>query len=510
MKYQDYTIIIGGVRRNIVSYETLLSLEPGNITNGEEPLSVTEYLSMLFKNLGYDKCPADLSFISNGIPIENTIRNQVLDYRMTNRILTVNPNGTTLYEMLDIIRYWCRGKIEQGSIIDVSKSFQLPSEKEIEHNLTNGIDIKRKCFICKDPIQWDTSDIRTRRLHNINPNINGYYYTHCIRNFNEYSKQILVKYPCAVFAASIIEPDILMSIIRNCEIKAAEIADEKWYGGYSAVRRDYDTVLEFIPLFDSQMEHLKNIYMTSGAFGFVPQGPIVQNPVEIIQKIETKMQLPENQNAMTLEMNQQSINETQLSGDDIAYIYNYVSKKSMPEFISKTTKTNREQLEYNTMYEPFMKHLKWLIDKLMTVAPNIMSSKDRFIVSRPFFLGPNAFGLYLRSENLYVLLTPDLQTIPCTPKQAVVYYKQLYNKDVRLDPDELGESLEAPECRDIDIAKLDSSVVTKDNIVIPNVGMHNIDYNPTILNQQQSTEIPIVDNSNEEYSIDRSKYVEDQ
>ena len=187
MENNDYNIIIGGVRRNIISFETLLQLEPGNITTGEEPLKVSEYLSMLFMNLGYDKCPKDLSFIPNGIPIENTIRDQVLDYRMTSRILTVNPRGTTLYEMLEIIKYWCRGKIEQGSIIDVAKSFKLPDDNEIAYNLY------------------------TRRLHNINPNINSYYYTHCIRNFIGYAKQIIVPYPCAVFAACVIDPDILMS-----------------------------------------------------------------------------------------------------------------------------------------------------------------------------------------------------------------------------------------------------------------------------------------------------------
>lgn len=508
MVNQDYNIIIGGVRKNILSYETLLRLEPGNIESGEEPLKVSEYLSMLFSNLGYNGYPQDLSFIANGIPIENVIKNNVLDYRMTNRILTVNPNGTTLYEMLEIIRYWCRGTIEQGTLLDLSKSFVLPSQKEIEYNLNNGIDIKRKAFVTKEATQWDTSNIWTRRLHNINPNINGYYYSHCIRNFSEYAKQIIVQYPHAVFAASIIDPDILMSIIRNCEIKAAEIADKKWYANYSAIRRDYDTVIEFIPLFNSQISHVNNIYMTSGAFGFVPQVNTNIDPVEMVQKIETAMNLPENQTSMTPEMIKKDIDDMKLTGDDIAYIYNYVLKKSMPEFISKQIKTNREQLEYNTMYEPFMKHLKWLLDELMKIAPNIMSSKDKFILSRPFFLGPDAFGLYLKSENLYVLLTPDMRILPGVPRQAVMYYKQLYNKDIRLDPDEIEDSLESSECKDVDLAKLDSSIVTDNNIVIPSTSINNIDYNPSILD----TSIPIQttqEEPKEEYSLSKSALVEE-
>lgn len=497
MENNDYNIIIGGVRRNIISFETLLQLEPGNITTGEEPLKVSEYLSMLFMNLGYDKCPKDLSFIPNGIPIENTIRDQVLDYRMTSRILTVNPRGTTLYEMLEIIKYWCRGKIEQGSIIDVAKSFKLPDDNEIAYNLTNGIDIKRKCYICKEVIHWNTSDIYTRRLHNINPNINSYYYTHCIRNFIGYAKQIIVPYPCAVFAACVIDPDILMSIIRNCEIKAAEIADNN-FGGYSSIRRDYATVLEFIPLFNSQIEMLKNIYMTSGAFGFVPQNQGEVNPVELVQKMEFDLNNINNQNSMTPAMKEQDISSYVLTGDDKAFIYNYILKRSMPEFISKTTKTNKEQLEYNTMYEPFMKHLKYLLEQLMNIAPNIMSSKDKFIVSRPFFLGPNAFGIYLRSENLYVLLTPNIDIIPCTPKQAVMYYKNLYNKDIRLDPDEIGESLEAPECKDVNLSNINSDIeTTSSNIVLPhNITIQNSEYQPAILD------------SNTDYSLSRDRYVE--
>lgn len=505
---QEYNIIIGGVRRNITSFETMLSLEPGDINQGIEPLTQLQYLSMLFMNLGYDKCPSDLSFISHNIPIENTKRSQVFDYRPCSRILTINPNGTTLYEMIEMVRYWCKGSIEQGSIIDESKSFVLPNENEIAYNLANGIDIKRKCFISKERLQWNTSDIWTRRLHNINPNINSYYYSHCIRKFREYTKQILVKYPCAVFAASIIDPDILMSIIRNCEMKAAEIADSKYYNGYSAVRRDYDTVMEFIPLFNSQIDHLKNIYMTSGAFGFVPSNQGNVNPVEVVKKLETAMSLPENQDAMSTEDKIKCINESNLTGDDIADIYNYVLKKSMPEFITHTTKTNREQAQYDQMYYPFMKHLHYLLTKLLQVAPNLMSNKDKFILSRPFFLGPNAFGIYLRSENLYVLLTPDLRIIPCVPRQAVYLYKQMYNKDIRLDPDELGDSIEAPECKDIDLSKLDKSTITPDNIVIPNVSMNNIEYEPAILNKPEPVKVEIESVPEDGYSLDASKLVE--
>ena len=70
---QEYNIIIGGVRRNITSFETMLSLEPGDINQDIEPLTQLQYLSMLFMNLGYDKCPPDLSFISHNIPIESLI-----------------------------------------------------------------------------------------------------------------------------------------------------------------------------------------------------------------------------------------------------------------------------------------------------------------------------------------------------------------------------------------------------------------------------------------------------
>ena len=54
----DVDIIIGGQKRKITSYNYLRKIEQGK--PGVAGISVLQYQSILFNNLGYENCPSTL------------------------------------------------------------------------------------------------------------------------------------------------------------------------------------------------------------------------------------------------------------------------------------------------------------------------------------------------------------------------------------------------------------------------------------------------------------------
>lgn len=456
MKQDDVLINIGGQDCHIMSYMRLRHLEQGDPAKGIEPLSIHQYLSMLFNNLGYKKCPKDMNWMTNKEPIENVPRDQVIDYPITQRPLMINQEGMNLLSLLELIKYWCRGPIEKGYVLDMPKSFQLPPEMAIEFSLQNGIAIKRSASTIAKIQYWPISDILTRRSHNIVPMINSHYHNNCIRKFEEYAKQITVENPCAVFAACIVDSNILMSAIRNAEIKAAEEANSI-YKGYTALRKDYDTVLKFIPIFKKKIDHIANIYRRNGAKGFVQ---IINktlhniNPTSALtQKMELSDVEPEDTfDKMTLEERKKIVNSIKLTGEEIGFIYNYVSKKSFPEFLTKNIPgVSTTAPKYNKLYYPTLRRIYHILQKIKKTFPDLLNPKEKFIVSHPFYISPESFALYLKSENTFFVALPTMEFIIATPKQAIEQYKEIHNKDVLLDSDEMGDQLESPEGEDVDL-----------------------------------------------------------
>ena len=145
---ENYKIKIGGLERYITSYEQLLLAEPGSITIGSEPLTTFQYLSCLFNNLGYDKCPKDFLWLENNIDIELVEKTEVLDYPITKNPLMIFKD-CDLFTLLICIRNWIKGSIERGHVLDPRKSFNLPNKQDIQFYQQNRVKLMRTAVLCQ-------------------------------------------------------------------------------------------------------------------------------------------------------------------------------------------------------------------------------------------------------------------------------------------------------------------------------------------------------------------------
>ena len=450
-------INLGGVDRDIIPFDQLAKVETGNIQDNIPPLNKFQYSCLLLNNLGYNKCVSDTSWLDKKVPIENIIKDVPLDYPITkNQLMLNNTNGTNLWDLLCVIRIWGRGPMEQGIILDAENSFILPSQNEIKFNLENGILIKRSAATLASPTWWSTSDVITRRLHNICPHINKTYFHNCIRKFPEYAKQIIVKKPFVVFAAAMVDPNIVMSMIRNSELMAAQKIN-KLYDGYTALRPDYEMAVEFGKQLETKIEHLSNIYHKYGAQGFLTMIRTEAKPISTMLTSNNEAPVTptisdeDDFSHLSIEEKRASVNDIQIDGAAKNEIFTYVDRKSFPDYLVESALVRDERgntvKKYDERFYPTLKRIHRILTQLGIYYPEMLNAKEKWIVSKPFYKNADAFGLYNRAEGVFLLAFPDMEIKILSPKEAVEAYKDKYGDKVLLDPEELGDIMEAPECK---------------------------------------------------------------
>ena len=462
-------ICLGGVNRGIVSLSELCRDENGNDANGEFPgiKSREQYASMLFSNLGFKGYPRTFEWLDDKAPIENQKITEPHIYPITDNLLQVNPEGTSLWNLLVIICNWGRGIYERGSILDVEESFQLPPLEEIKYDIQNGIAMYRTAEVFEVPRVWSTSDIITRRAHNICPKINKNYFCNCIRAFEFYARQIIVKNPCIIFSLGIMNPDVLMSTIRSAEMEAADVVNKR-YAGYSAVRPDFDTAKEFIPILESKFERFVNIFKVHGYQGFADayvldknkDGKRYESALSNDMRIILKPTEPINENDgfshLSLEEKKKAINDVEVDENVKGFILKYMEAKTISDYVVENgdiqlgrTGDGRIIIANKQEHIALMKRLYILLRQAEVYLPEALSrASTKWIVSTPFYINPDSFGIYNQSLNLYILALPEVTSIVVDPQDAVKAYKAQYSKDVLLSPEELGNSYETPECKD--------------------------------------------------------------
>lgn len=497
-------LIIGGKQCSIAPLKDINDLEVKSANMN--PLTEHQYLSLLYNNLGYEKCPDSLAFTYSGVGVEYANRNTVNDYPITKNKLMINRNGMPLYDLLDCINIWGRGEIERGEIIDESKSFFLPSELEIKYHINNNIKIKRSLHTIQQTVFWRSTDIYKKRLHNLVPKINPDYADLCIRKFREYSRQIIVYRPCVLFLLSIVNPDSIMSMIRETEMACAIKANKK-YGEYSALRKDYDTVILFAEEFQKVVDKYADIYEQYGPKAIVDQ--VV--PFIPTDRVVARMDVKEEDSQENIFDNMspedrytyiyQGIN---LTKENKEFMYKYFNKSSLPESLTKIIKmtdaNGEEQDTYDSRYIPTLKRIYFTLNRIQDKFPELLDTKDKFIFSDAFFLDSTRFALYNSSSNKYVLCLADMSNEIVEPQEAVDRYKELYDITVKLDPVELGNNLESKEADKYTIIDNSNKPVATMNTII----------NPLypITTQVITTNENIQPINEEMYSVDMDKLVE--
>lgn len=464
---ENYKIKIGGLERYITSYEQLLLTEPGSITIGSEPLTTFQYLSCLFNNLGYDKCPKDFLWLENNIDIELVEKTEVLDYPITKNPLMIFKD-CDLFTLLICIRNWIKSDIERGHILDPRKSFKLPAQRDIEFYQQNRVKLMRTAVIDQKIKSWNKADIIWRRLYNLNPNIDSEYFEYHIPNFEFWSKYIRIENARPLFISVLVDPDILLSVIKQSEIEAT-VRVHSMDNKPIVLLNEQKLVGEFYKIFSKKVQQIMNIYRNKGIRGFITdQYKIVKKDVSNIPSMNVNLITP-----IYMGQNRQvdqsifgeifyQIASIPITGDTIAYIMKYIDNNSM-KFIERMD-------QYDIQRIATYKRLYYTIEQLKSSNPELLNPKDRFMLSEPFYIDSDTFGLYSRKMNKYYIVSRDLILREMDPKEAVDYYQNFLGKSVELDPSEIGNALEPDAVPFIDLDQLEQrSLGNMNNMVLPNV-----------------------------------------
>lgn len=518
------TINLGGYPTRVSSYDRLLKFEQG--IEGYDQLNDHAYNSILFHNLGFDKCPNGLQWIESNKPIEWIAKESTdaLDVPMTkHKLMLIGP--TSLLDLMRIVNKWGCGNVEYGNILDYVHSFTLPSKDQIEYLIRNNYKISRKPVIKKKTDSWLTSNVEMRRLYNINPNVDEEYYENCFMNYTKYFKNAIIMNPIPLFVASIIDPGFLFFIIRESEIQAAKIANMTAANGIPALRTDESMYDEFIKIFSGFENTVNRLFEEEGAFAFTRD---IRNSAEFVSsgsiqapymtqkaslenrnKEEFYKMIDETDVIANINLTVGDYLENVVDDEDRKKIFKYVDKRSIPKFLTEPVEDSNGIKNIPEAYNKVLIRLKRIVSCLENIFPDILDSKDRIIMSKPFYLDENRFGLYSKATKELLVATNDNKIFIMTLKNAIDLYKNLYGTTVLLDPKEIPpETSPAVPRTSYDFMNTDE----KKNENVPHIKSEPIPTAPDNLvnNHYQTSKSPdtIKVDSDGMISINISNYVE--
>ena len=456
---QTQKINIGGVVREVATYKDILAQCPRDVKTGYGGLDKNQYLAILCNNLGFNKRPESLDWLDQNpedSPIENIAKTVPIDQNLINFVLQQNQSlviqeNMSLFHLLMCIYYWVRGDIEAGYVIDSQKCWKLPPKNEVLYKYKNNIEIKRSYDIRDHKEFWCVADVFSRRFHNLCKHVNKNYFNNCIRQFDKYAMMIPVKDPVSVFVSSIMNPDLLMSIIRECEMKAAKKVNRQ-FSDCAALRPDYNTAQEFRNLLYEQFEYISYLYKEYGAGAFLN---LKQKIVpDIQQRITMNSNIDERKDVLaqftTVKEKINYVKTLDITPEAKAFIFNYVERDSIPgelfDMEVHRDLNGNTLITYNQEYDELLKRLYCLFDISRTAnRKEVIDVNSRWIFAKNFYANANRFALYNQSSGVYLVLHPDITSEIMTRDAIVAYYLERYGENRYHDPKELGDSVDAKE-----------------------------------------------------------------
>lgn len=460
---QTQKINIGGVVREVATYKDIVAQVPKDVKTGYGGLDKNQYLAILCNNLGFNKRPESLDWLDQNPennPIENIAKTVPIDQNLISFVLQQNQSlaiqkDMSLFHLLMCIYYWVRGDIEAGYVIDSKKCWILPPRNEVLYKYKNNIEIKRSFEVRTDHKEfWCVADIFSRRFHNLCKHVNKDYFDNCIRQFDKYTMMIPIKDPVSVFVSAIMNPDLLMSIIRECEMKAAAKVN-KQFNNCPALRPDYNTAQEFRNLLYEQFEYISNLYKEYGASAFLN---LKQKVIPDIQKRITMNSnlVDEHKDVLaqfsTVKEKIDYVKALDITPERKNFIFNYVEKNSIPGSLFDM-EVHRDIngntiITYNQEYDELLKRLYCVFDISRTLnRQEVIDVDSRWIFSKNFYGNANRFALYNQSSGVYLVLHPDITSEIMSRDAIVSYYLEKYGENRYHDSNELGDSLDAKESK---------------------------------------------------------------
>ena len=442
-------IIIGGVETKIRSYESALNIlenQYGFI------LHTKEYLSAFFNNLGYRLRPKNFDFIDKKIPIEDV---ELTDMNILNHNipeLYLFNTKESLSNVLDVIKFWCRGKLYNGLIVNPKNTYSDPvSESELEWSQQNNFDIKRAAIMTEKQVQWYGSDIRTARLYNINPNINEEYFEKSIIDFDIVTKRVTVDDPYLLFIMAVVEPDSIMSLLRRVELETVEKVVWEKCNGYIMSLSPLMAVDDYTAILRCYTNQIYNIHSKYGLKGLVNFARSVNQEKNIsrvlAQNLYSGYTVPtttlnasmeegsfiDKFSMLTLEQKKQYVSDLEMTsknGNIISMVNRYVDISNLNRILKKRT-TDPD------IYIDTMKNIYILISQVSIYIPNYINGvMEKLILSKNLFIDKNNFGLFNKNFDNFIFIDENYNICMCDIDKIGKFIKGKYNKDVRLVPKE--------------------------------------------------------------------------
>lgn len=431
--------------RFIKSYEDIVKMK---LNPNFKVISPEQYLSMLFNNLGYSYRPDSTDELKCLVPINNVFMSQPLIFpQVPHDDLVFPQNRSTLFQLITAISNWIISDIERGHILDLSKSFKIPNQEELQFNITNNINMQRTGTIKTSIDYWFKNDIYIRRQYNISPKIDKEYFSKCIIDFYKVSKIVELYFPCIAFISCIVNPDIFFNVIRTSEKQAFDYVYNTIKDPYEILITDDQLIDPFKYFLNKNMLYLNTIYQQKSVSGFTVNTLANSSMVNV--------QLPvDAQNYLTIgnsiQLTKDTINNintqifnTELDGDHKSYILQYVESNSLDILNSMGEDSIVRKNSYKKLYYTIM--------QIKQYNPELLNRKEKFIFSTPFYVNQEIFALYHKQRNTFFITFPDLVLREMSPNQAIEFYKKYLGKNVKLDFKEMIDSYDSPAVPYIDI-----------------------------------------------------------
>lgn len=469
-------IILGGEKRKIASYDFILR---NQLRNNDNPIiSPFQYQTCLFNNFGFIHCPENSYWIKQGIPLELVDQIEVFDQPIASIPVIILGENPRLSFMLDVINLWGYGELKNGHILDEEKSFN--SKRDYEYCLAHNIQMKIGYNVDQEEYSWNSADIRTERLHQLNPMIDREYFENNLIDFNGLTRSTFVKYPYAMFAMGIINPDMVMSIIRDAEKETArEITRTEFNGILNQAIYSQRAIPMFQNKLNEQLEQINYIYSTYGIRGLI-----------ILNRVFTTEEVPSLEDICQQSMKERTMYGNDLlekekyqlmfASGDIRIFDNLPNGEAKDEYVlsMETNKKNQygeEDLQSITHYESRIKRIvfnyiddtifpeaidlgnpkmdsyeyKRTMFRLYVLIKYILDPKygkvldgKRLILSKNFYIDQSNFSLYVPSMNAYLYVDQDYNIDFMSPSELVKYYNNNFDGKYFIDPDEIDNTSE--------------------------------------------------------------------
>ena len=448
-----------------------------NVVNFEDlykavPMNYHQYLSILFNNLGYDATvPNTCNFQFN---IDQFIRSESLDLPDTgkeNLIIRFDNQRRmyimSLYEVLMIIRNLVRFGPEKGKLLDYNKISKLPSKEEIQFAVENKIKIKRKVYYKDDVVVWDRADMFFRRFNNINPKLDRMYFDNNVWYFEDFSKYIKISNPLILFYTALVNPDILLNIIRQTEIESVR---KVWNESDKSTPLILFEVKRFVKDFQCILDAKLNI-LYNLIYGVGLHSLLTPTETQYISMNDMNCKLISNFNnkipdMFTINETLNQINNTRLDDVHRKDIDLYCDWNSFNILNNKS----KEEVEF------FFKKLYYLLTILYNYDKSYIDSRCKYILVQDMFIDSGRFVIYNKFRNKYYMIGLDLVVREMDKETILSYYKQILNMEILLDPEDLSEQcIVAKRVPDIYLEDLMKKYIN-----------NNTNQNIPVLNQNQS------------------------